>query len=67
MGFTNVRMGYIAGVHNFSSEIGGLFEKTAEINQRRGEELRAGVDISENEREQWFTIKALDTAKFEQT
>ncbi len=31
MGFTNVRMEYIAGVHNFSSEIGGLFEKTAEI------------------------------------
>jgi hypothetical protein len=24
-------MGYIAGVHNLSSEIGGLFEKTAEI------------------------------------
>jgi hypothetical protein len=30
LGYIFIIMGYIPGVHNFSSEIGGLFEKTAE-------------------------------------
>ncbi len=31
LGYIFLIMECIAGVHNFSSEIGGLFEKTAEI------------------------------------
>ncbi len=36
MGFTNVRMGYIAEVFNFPSQIERLFEKTAEIKLEAG-------------------------------
>jgi hypothetical protein len=31
LGYIFLIMGCIAGLHNFSSEIGGLFEKSAEI------------------------------------
>jgi hypothetical protein len=36
MGFTNVRIGYIAGVFNFPPETERLFEKTTEIKLEAG-------------------------------